>query len=100
MSGGILTQHCTGKGSLLYPCALPTLISPDGRQCIFYQLGAAATTSTGLEQRESKFTPAWRVGATGLHVEIHASYLSDSIQQHGLEHEGHWRAERKVKYRK
>lgn len=113
MSGGILTQHCAGKGSLLYPCAThararksnrgstkPEVVSPDGRQCIFYQLGTAATTSTGLEQRECKFTPAWRVGATGLHVEIHASSLSDSIQQHGLEYEGHWKAERKVKYRK
>jgi len=58
--------------------------------------------SVGLEHRESKFASARRVGATGLHlpaeygVEIHASFLSDSVQHRGIEHEGYWRAERKV----
>ena len=71
--------------------AKPEVISPDGRQHIFSQLNVAVTTSVGLEHRESKFVSAWRVGATGLHllaeydVKIHASFLFDSVQQHGLE---------------
>lgn len=115
LAGGIPTQHCAGKGSLLYPCAKlararksnqgsakPEVISPDGRQHIFSQLSAAVTPSVGLERRESEFVSAWRVGATGLHlpveynVETHASFLSDSLQQHGLEYEGYWREERKA----
>lgn len=68
LAGSIPTQHCTGKGSLLYPCAKlararksnrgsakPEVISPDGRQHVFSQLNVAVTTSVGLEHRESKF---------------------------------------------
>lgn len=117
MAGGVPTQHWAGKGSLLYPCAKlararksnpgsakPEVISPDGRQHIFSQLSVAVTTAVGLEHRESKFVSAWRVGATGLRlpaeysVEIQASFLSDSIEQHGLEYKGYWGAERKVNY--
>lgn len=66
LAGGIRTQHCAGKGSLLYPCAKlararksnrgstkPKVISPDGRQHVFSQLNIAVTTSVGLEHREA-----------------------------------------------